>query len=156
MVALLMTLLLLGAPVTEPVPAEPFDYAPGEVCPFGMHVEFPVNEQVARTVYREDGTPRVRTITGALVGRYTNVETGETVERDLDQGGRGVIVYGEDGSQRIVALGGLGAGFRATDDPANAYLVFSGVTVLDVSASNQKDLVVQRGGVEDLCQTLAP
>jgi hypothetical protein len=140
----------------EPVPAPPFDYAPGEVCPFGVHVEFPVNEQLQRTVTDAQGRPRFATVTGALVARATNIETGETVERDLDQDGRAFIFYREDGGQRLIAFGGLGAGFRATDTPSNAFLVFDGFAILDVTAENQKTLVAQAGTVEDLCVTLAP
>jgi hypothetical protein len=46
-------------------------------------------------------------------------------------------------------------GFHAGDSPSNEFLIFSGRTVINISATGTKTLVTQDGSAEDMCVTLA-
>ena len=74
----------------EPVPAPPFTLPAGEVCPFAVHGEYPINEQRGYTYTESDGTVD-ELVVGRLVGVFTNVATGKTVRRDLS--GKGLLPY---------------------------------------------------------------
>lgn len=144
-----------GADAWEPVPAPPFLLPAGEVCSFPVAGEYPVNEQRALVVRNPDGSPRFEYITGRLVGRFTNVATGETVERELS--GSGAFTYRPDGSFHLVVFGGALVGFHGDDSPANVLQVNGprSVLVVDFTADDQRTRTAQVGPYEDLCLTLA-
>lgn len=142
------------AGVWEPVPAPPFLLPAGEVCSFPVAGEFPVNEQRALAVRNPDGSTRFEYITGRLVGRFTNVTTGETVDRELS--GSGAFSYRPDGSFQLVVFGGALVGFHGGDSPANLLQVNGprSVLVVDFAADGRRTRSAQVGPYEDLCVTL--
>jgi hypothetical protein len=137
----------------DSVPADPFGYPPGEVCPFATRVSFPVNEQRGIRTRYSDGSS-TEFITGRLRGRYTNVETGRTVERELS--GDGVLEYRPDGGLLISVIGGAGLGFHFDDNPPGVLQVNGprSAVVVDIPAGGPNTRLLQRGPYEDLCRTL--
>jgi hypothetical protein len=135
------------------VPADPFDYPPGEVCVFPMHVEFPVNGMRDLITRYSDGS-RTEFITGPLRGRYTNLTTGRTIERDLS--GDGVLEFRPDGGFLLSVVGGAGIGFHGDDNPAHVYQVNGprSVVVVDLPVEGAHTRLLQVGPYEDLCRTL--
>ena len=98
----------------EPVPAPPFTLPAGEVCPFAVHGEYPINEQRGYTYTEADGTVD-ELVVGRLVGVFTNVATGKTVRRDLS--GNGFFRTSPDGTLLLAADGPALIGFHAGDHP---------------------------------------
>ncbi|TDB70912.1 hypothetical protein [Micromonospora sp. KC721] len=98
----------------KPYRSQPYTVAAGERCAFAVHAEPVVDEErIATLSSYPDGKPRQQVITGDLRVRYTNLDTGVTVEHDLD--GTAFIEYGTDGSMTHRYLGAVAVGFRATD-----------------------------------------
>src|SRR5262249_37193680 len=92
-------------------------------------------------------------VTGPLIADVTNLTTGRSVIRS--ESGPGWFYYRPDGSLTIVAPEHIGVGFHAGDSPSNEFLIFSGRSVIDISATGPKTLVTQDGSAEDMCVTLA-
>ncbi|MGC5016956.1 hypothetical protein [Micromonospora sp. DT47] len=105
---------LPGGLTWEPYRSQPFQVAAGQRCAFPVAGE-PVKdeEQIATLATFSDGSPRHQVITGDLRFRYTNLDTGASVEHDLN--GTGFIEYGTDGSMVQRLVGAAAVGFRATD-----------------------------------------
>jgi hypothetical protein len=137
----------------EFLPEQGFSYPPGEVCPFPVRVDIVRNDQYVTHHYDQQGNLVSDSITGALVVRVTNTATGTSVERNL--AGKGIIEYNPDGSLTFDGTGHFLAGFHGADSPRNQLLVFSGHTIVDISATGRKTLVSNDGAAEDLCVTLA-
>jgi hypothetical protein len=137
----------------EPVPAPPFTLPAGEVCPFAVHGEYPVNEQRGYTYTESDGTVD-ELVVGRLVGVFTNVATGKTVRRDLS--GKGFFRTSPDGTLLLAADGPALIGFHAGDRPEKQ-LEINGAhsqVVVRFAATGQRTRLLQNGPYEDLCQTL--
>lgn len=98
----------------KPYRSQPYTVGAGERCAFGVHAEPIVDEErIATVATYPDGSPRQQVITGDLRVRYTNLDTGATVEHDLN--GTAFIEYATDGSMTHRYLGAVAVGFRATD-----------------------------------------
>jgi hypothetical protein len=143
-----------GAATTgEPVPAPPFTLPAGEVCPFAVHGEYPINEQRGYTYTEADGSVD-EVVVGRLVGVFTNVATGKSVRRDLS--GNGFFRTAPDGTLLLAADGPALIGFHAGDQPQKQ-LEINGAqsqVVVRFAASGQRTRLLQHGPYEDLCQTL--
>ncbi|MBF6331722.1 hypothetical protein [Nocardia transvalensis] len=144
--------------VTHPE-SKPFDYRPGDVCAFGVHVEFPVSDLTRRVWHDPQGRPVHGTETGALVLRATNVDTGKTVERDVS--GDGTLLYPTlDPADYVLSGRDWAAGIYATDQPAQArnhwYISrgFMSVRITSHDGQTSRELLALAGPYEDLCQTL--
>lgn len=135
------------------VPAAPADLAAGDVCPFPVHLEFPVNRQRGWLVKDGSGRTVAEYVTGALTGVATRTDTGASVTRDLS--GRGVTTYAADGSSTFAGRGAALVGFHTGDRPQHQLLVFAprGAELVRFAADGTRTLVAGRG--EDLCRTLA-
>jgi hypothetical protein len=125
----------------------------GVVCPFEVTAE-PVREDL-RIRYHYDSAGNVDgyQVTGQLIGRITNDETGASVVRNLS--GPGTVNLGADGSYDAFVSGDFLVFFLASDNPSNALLLISGHSVLHGAATGEKTLVSYSGHVENLCETLA-
>jgi hypothetical protein len=141
--------------VWMPFHAAPQTVPAGLACAFPLHLE-PISdaEQIATPSTFPDGTPRVQIITGGLRVRFTNVDTGAALERDLD--GTGVIVHGTDGSLTVQYFGPGGLGFRPTDPFPAGYYVLRGYHAFYVSPDRAlHKMLVDVGTEENLCPELA-
>jgi hypothetical protein len=139
----------------DPYRTEPFEVAAGTRCPFTL------GGTSSRIVRRSapstfpDGSPRVQVIRGPLVMRFTNVESGESVVRDLT--GTAALVYEPDGSFTLILVHGhFAAGLGPNDEGGPAFLLFTGTGhAVRFDADGSRTVVFGVGPVEDLCQTLA-
>jgi hypothetical protein len=140
----------------EPYRTAPFRLAGGTRCPFGL-VGTPVRdrERIRTLADFPDGRPKVQQVAGPLVVRYTNVDSGASVRRDLT--GRTTISYGGDGSfTETLDHGSLAVGLAATDPGGPGFFVLSGTGFrLHVSAEGGRTVSLGTGRVENLCTTLA-
>ncbi len=82
------------------------DYAAGFRCEFAMHGEvLKDHEEFKDVAFWPDGSVRTQLWRGALVIRWSNVETGESVVRD--QSAKAVAEYGSDGAlDKMTSMGG--------------------------------------------------
>lgn len=138
-----------------PYRTAPFRLAPGTRCPFGLAGDPVVDRERIRTLSRfADGTPEVQEVSGPLVVRYSNTDTGRTARRDLT--GKAVVRYGEDGSfTETLVRGHLAVGLAGTDPGGPGFFVLRGTGFrLDVSASGSRTLTLGTGRVENLCTVL--
>jgi len=131
-------------PITEPA---------GSVCSFGLGFTFPTQDLYETDYYNASGTLVRSFVTGPLITKVTNLSTGRSVVRS--ESGPGWFYFHPDGSLTIVAPEHIGVGFHAGDSPSNEFLIFSGRSVINISATGTKTLVTQDGSAEDMCVTLA-
>jgi hypothetical protein len=125
----------------------------GYVCRFTVTAE-PVSEDL-RIRYHYDAAGNIDgyQVTGQLIGRITNADTGASVVRNLS--GPGTVTFNPDGSYDAVVSGDFLVFFLARDTPSNALLLFSGHAVLHGAPSGAKSIAENSGQVENLCDTLA-
>jgi len=139
-----------------PYRTAPFQLAAGVRCPFGLAGTPVRDRERIRTLARfPDGTPLVQEITGPLVVRYTNTDTGATVRRNLT--GRATITYREDGSfTETLDRGRFAFGLAGSDPGGPGFFGVrgSGFT-LTVRTDGSRTISLRTGRVENLCTTLA-
>jgi hypothetical protein len=137
----------------EPTFQGAIDVPAGVVCPFAISAE-PVRQHMLIRFHHDDsGAIDGYQITGPLIARVTNVETGASVERNLAS--FGTVTLNSDGSYDAVVEGNFLVFFTSGESPSNELLLLSGRTVLRGSATGVKTLVSASGRSEDLCRTLA-
>ena len=152
-----------AAPADTPPPgggwqriySEPFTDAAGDVCAFALQGDILYDDEWQRTTATyPDGSPKRQEVTGPLGVRFTNLDTGASVTRDLS--GSGVIDYGTDGSQVWHAIGPFAVGFHAGNvgHPVGEYR-FDGLTTVVITADHDKSIPSHHGPTENLCQTLS-
>jgi hypothetical protein len=164
-VRVFMTLvcLLLAAPAVasaaspwQPFRSSPFDLPAGSRCPFELRGDIVTDKERIRTTQTNpDGTPAQQEVTGLLVVRYTNVDTGSSVERNL--AGDALIDFRPDGSIARITLvqGHLAVGLAASDPGGPAFLVLDGRDfVVDFAPDGGRTITFGTGDVENICRTL--
>lgn len=144
----------VGPIVTHPV-QQPFAYPAGEVCDFPSTAVFPVSDLTLQTWTDQDGNPLFAVESGPLVMTVTNLDTGESVTRDI--GGTGVINYFDDGSYTLTGYD-WAATFHTGDSPHNKWFVAKDFMSVKLSPDGDggwhHTLLAAAGRVEDLCETL--
>ena len=140
----------------SPYRTPPFELAAGLRCPFALSGT-PVRdrERIRTLATFADGTPRIQEIAGPLVVRYTNLDSGRSVRRNLT--GRALVTYGADGSfVETLEQGHFAVGLSATDPGGPGFFVLTGRGFrLSVAADGSRILSLGTGRVENLCTTLA-
>ncbi|MGW5354571.1 hypothetical protein ACWERV_29145 [Streptomyces sp. NPDC004031] len=146
---------LQGPVVTHP-DESPRDYPAGEVCAFPTHTEFPVSDLRMRTWTDSAGTPVFSIEDGPLLMKVTNLDSGESIVRDIS--GTGVITYPTPDSY-VLSGNDWSAGFHTTDRPVhNKWIVastFMSVKVTTVGGTTSRELLALSGPSEDICTTLS-
>jgi hypothetical protein len=137
----------------EPTFQGPITAPAGVVCTFAISAEPVRQHMLIRYHYDDAGTVDGYQVTGPLVARITNVETGASVELNLAS--FGTVTLNPDGSYDAVVEGNFLVFFTSGESPSNELLLLVGRTVLHGSATGTKTLVSASGRTEDLCQTLA-
>lgn len=145
-----------GKPSREPLPNElnSFDFAAGLACSFELAGEPVISNEVV-TTYPADANGDVKTeVTGRLVYRLTNVDSGASIVRNLS--GPVTIVIHPDGSHSDVFRGiGLLALFP-TDVPAGpTTLIVYGRFTGTLTPSGQFIVTSLSGTTEDVCAELS-
>ena len=138
-----------GKPTRSPLSAEPFEFAPGEICSFGVLDEPIVNRQVVKTFPPDRNGDIVQLATGAFVIRLTNTSTGKSITVNISGPGRFTIH--PDGSVTLVASGRWSLIFFAGDlGPAAKAVINAGRVVINIAPDGSLTLVSQRGHEQDI------
>jgi hypothetical protein len=143
-----------GASGWEPSSTPPFHLTAGESCAFELRADVLYNHELTRiTESYPDGSPRVVDTQGSLGFQFTNLATGESVQRDTSGTLRATIH--EDGSIDFAFDGNGLAVIRSTNTiyPAGVY-VLSGDVDYVRHADGQREFTEVAGTLEDVCQTL--
>ena len=144
-----------SAPVVwQPLRSEPITVQAGLACTFPLHLEPVIDEEEIATIATfPDGTPRLQAVKGDLRTRFTNLDTGASVERDLD--GLGVISYETDGSNTWYFFGPAAVGFRPTDDYPAGFYALDGFHVIHTEPERaNREMRVDAGTEENICNAL--
>jgi hypothetical protein len=137
----------------EPTYQGPITAPAGVVCSFEVTAA-PVRQKMRlRYHYADSGEIDGYQVTGPLIARITNTETGASLQQNLS--GLGTVTLNADGSYDAVVDGNFLVFFLAGDSPANELLLLSGRTVLHGAPTGEKTLVSESGRSENLCDTLA-
>jgi hypothetical protein len=150
-----------AAPATHPEPWQPveagdFAVAAGRYCTFGFAAHITENQEQFRVDARyPDGAPRILEFRGKLLVTFTNSTTGKATLWDLS--GYGVQEVYPDGAteKSFVGVGPFAIGFRATDNYPKGYYRLSGFHVVTITQDDVRNLTVDGGQEENLCQTVA-
>ncbi|MBV6697685.1 hypothetical protein KV557_11170 [Kitasatospora aureofaciens] len=165
-VAALAAVLLAAAPAAQartgddggwqPYRSAPEDFPAGALCPFHLYIGILVEGEETKVAARyPDGSPAKVLWRGPLELRYTNLDTGRSVDRD--QSGKATLYHLPDGSKlwliprtsHISAQVHAGNPYHAPGD-----FLFSGGVTLLVHPDGQPQ-VLEQHQVENLCETLA-
>ena len=139
-----------------PSPSSDFELAAGTRCPFTLRGTVIADAEQIRTLETyPDGSPRVQEVVGLLIVRFTNVESGASVERNLT--GTALVEFPEDGSFVLTLLGGhMAIGVPPSSPGGPAFLVFTGTGFsLDLHTDGTRTITYGQGQVENICATLA-
>lgn len=143
-----------GKPAHFPIPGSVLDFAPGDVCPFGVHGEtVKSNSKVTSYPPAENGDITQR-ITGQFVETLTNTSSGKSMTANLP--GPLTFTYHADGSATLVLTGRTQLFFFPTDIPAGPRLIInSGRAEVTITPSGQEILESISGTQEDVCAALS-
>jgi hypothetical protein len=132
-----------------------FDLAAGVSCSFELKGDIVYDHELTRVdATFPDGSPEVQEWLGPLGVRFTNVATGESVVRDAS-GTLTATFHEGGGADELFTGNGIAPIFSGNPIyPAGIYLV-SGYVVYTVHPDGSRELSVQRGTIENMCETLA-
>jgi hypothetical protein len=143
-----------GKPVPFPFMNEPFTLPAGMAWRCTLALEPVVDRQVAKEFPADANGDIVQLISGTLVVRFTNLETGRSIT--INSSGPARIVLHPNGSFTAEYLGRSTFTFFPTDVPVGPLTVLnSGRMVIDFAPTGQAVLVSRTGHQEDLCAALA-
>ena len=139
----------------QPFRVDPFTDAPGTVCAFGLHGDIVDDHELVRTLQTyPDGSPLEQEFVGPLIIKFTNMDSGASVIRNLT--GTGYFFFDPDGSIHGTGLGHIGIGVhigKTTTTPAGEW-VLTGSFEFVLGADGVRTFDVT-GTQENLCETLA-
>lgn len=162
MLAALLVLVSAGsASASSPWPWSPtsssdFELPAGTRCPFTLRSEVLSDRELIRTLETfPDGSPKLQEVVGQLIVRFTNVEAGTSVERNLT--GTAFFEVLSDGGFTLTLVGGhMGIGIPPGVEGGPAFLVFTGTGFsLTINGDGSREIVIGDGQVENICDTLA-
>ena len=159
--AVVVGLLSVATPATaapnstvEPVPDVNATVPAGALCPFEVSVETLLNTEKLRTFFDAQGDPTVALLSGRLIWRFTNTETGASIVRNISGPGR--TVFHDDGSTTQIFLGRSALAFFDGEPLGPSAPIVSGPAILDYDADGDLVSAEIRGHItEDVCETLA-
>lgn len=140
-----------------PFESEDVTYPAGEFCEFEVFGEVLRDEEFFRNISTyADGTPRTQLWRGPLIMRFTNMETGASVDRNAS--GRSFFEYGPgEAFQSITIQTGHFVGrTRAGSDPAQGIFYVSGrwSSLVRHDDGSSTIFLGPNGTAENLCETL--
>jgi hypothetical protein len=145
-----------GTPTREPIPdeANTADFPAGLVCSFELAVDVVANNEVATTFPAKPNGDVVVLITGRLVNRITNVETGESITVNVSGPLR--ITFHPDGSATTENEGRTLVFLFPFSIPAGPRtFINSGRVVFTFAPGGPPTLVTLTGQQEDICAALS-
>ena len=140
-------------PVRQPAPDLELSVDAGDFCPFAVSIETLVNREKQLIFLDEADNPVRIIITGTLIVRITNDDSGESVVRNIS--GPVVLSFHDDGSLTVKLTGPTLLGLFPSDAGGPSLRVTHGLVVLQVAPAGTVTHTSIRGHAEDLCQTLA-
>ena len=134
-------------------PQPQFTVPAGAICSFALQVATVEDEVITKVLATwPDGSPRNQVYTGPYIARFTNVDSGKSVTRNLS--GDALVHYGEDdGSASWSYAGPVAVAFFGSPLALGLW-VLDGVFVVDYAADGTQTLPVHVGKEENLCTTL--
>jgi hypothetical protein len=140
-------------PGWQRAPQPSFTLPAGALCSFTLQVAT-VEDQVITKVLQAwpDGTPRNQVYTGPYVARFTNVDSGASVTRNLS--GDALVHYGQDSGAASWSYAGPVAVACFGSPLALGLSVLDGVFIVDYASDGTQTLPVHVGTEENLCDTL--
>jgi hypothetical protein len=123
------------------------------VCDFAVDIHVLVDNEYITTFFDNDGNPTHANINGHLVVRLTNLDTGDSVDRNIS--GPGTLYFGE-----TVVLKATGAWMfiflpdMLGEGSPPMFIINHGQFWLDFGEEFQT-ILLQTGHQEDVCATLA-
>jgi hypothetical protein len=147
-----------GWPPWIPYEQEDFTYPAGDPCDFEVAAEVLRDREFYRNVSTyADGSPRIQLWRGPLVLRFTNTETGASVDRNAS--GRSFMEFGpgEEFQSITIQTGHFVGRLRAGSDPEPGIFYVAGKwSSLSRNDAGGSTLVLgPNGSAENLCETLA-
>jgi hypothetical protein len=135
-------------------PQPPFQAPAGALCRFAIGGESLIDHVVFRTLQTfPDGSPKEQFFKGALVVRFTNLDTGAFVDRNLSAAAH--VSFGSDGSQDWSVDGPAGFAFFPGDNvPAGMYVVRGSYDLYYAPGFAYRQLTPADAPKENLCDTL--
>ena len=135
-------------------PQGPFQVPAGVICPFALGGESLVDDVVFKTTATyPDGSPSEQLFKGALIVRFTNLDTGRYVDRNLSAAAR--VLYGTDGSMTMDVDGPAAFAFFPGDNvPQGMYVINGRYSVYYAPNFAYRELTPLDVPTEDLCKTL--
>jgi hypothetical protein len=161
--ASLLAIVLATGPVAAAKPDRSFTgspeggitFAAGELCDFGIQMDFLVNREYLTTFFDKDGNVVRDNFTGSLRVRITNLDD-PTRSIDLDVGGPGGDRYAADGTATDSFHGHGLPLWPATDTHPAVFVATRGNFVYLVDADfNLLGTVKSAGRSADVCAMLA-
>jgi hypothetical protein len=135
-------------------PSQSFTVPAGALCPFALQADVVADKVMTQVVSTfANGSPREQVYVGELIFRFTNVDGGKSVVRNLS--GDGLVEYQPDGAATWTYAGPAAFAFFPGDSLAAGFWVLHGLHVIEVAADgSRRQLVVDDGPKENLCTTL--
>src|SRR5262245_25658174 len=148
-----------SGPPWIPFDQEDITYAAGQGCDFEVFGEVLHDQEFFRNVATyPDGSPRTQQFKGPLIMRFTNTETGASVDRNA--WGNAFERFAPDGSFESITIeaGHFVGRIRAGNQPGpGIYYVTGAWSELARNSDGTSSLFLgPKGSAENLCETLAP
>jgi hypothetical protein len=153
--AFVLALVLQSSPAQAAGPTrvaldnQPISFAAGAACPFPVVLTPTVSDEVLKLWTDADGNPVRALITGNLVVRTTNLDTGASITQDAS--GPVDVRYNPDGSQDVTFTG---RNIMLLRNPAGLVLL-SGHAIGHVDPDGTFRVLEQSGNVVDICAAVA-
>jgi hypothetical protein len=145
-----------GMPTREPVPdsALTATFRAGRVCAFRLQLEPVVNNEYFLTFPAEPNGDVRQIITGHVVTRFTNLDTGKSI--DLNTSAQNTLVFHADGFTSIETSGPQVILILAIGGRVPSATVNYGHGVYTQFPNGFLDIVSQTGAQFDVCAALSP
>jgi hypothetical protein len=137
------------APVISPLEVTPIVFDAGEACPFAVRIS-PVRANEIISVWSDRG---VAFISGLLVERYRNLDTGKMVVENISGPGR--LVFHDDGGFTLVGTGPQGFALLPGDVGGPALLRILGHVKGEFAPDGRVTAFSAVGRVIDMCEVLS-
>ena len=135
-------------------PQPSFTVPAGQLCSFTLQADTVRDEVITKVLATwPDGSPRDQVYTGVYYARFTNVESGVSVTRNMS--GDALVSWGQDGSATWYYAGPVGVAFFPNGPLPEGMYVLDGVFVVDYAVDGTVKMPVHQGSEENICHTLS-
>jgi hypothetical protein len=142
-------------PGWQRAPQPSFTVPAGQLCPFTLKAD-PVKDEVITKILDTwpDGSPRDQVYKGAFIGRFTNVESGAAIVRNMS--GYALVRWGDgDNSASWYYAGPVGVAFPPGGPLPVGMYVIDGLFEINYAPDGSITMPVHEGSEENICDTLS-